>query len=139
MCLLQLVAAFLWTYVLAAFCDIAANSNPALVAFRQRLDALNLLVKMNALPKTLSRRMRAYMHQQKDVMLREDAMESLPLLSSALQIEATLKIHSLWMGSVWFVRDLEPAVKVCIAQALTPRVLAPGELAPIRHLYVVRT
>ena len=42
-CLLQLVAAFLWTYVLAAFCDIAANSNPALVAFRQRLDALNVL------------------------------------------------------------------------------------------------
>ena len=56
---LVLIGAFLWTYVLAAFCDVATNSNPALIAFRQQLDGLNLFIGINGLPKEMAQRLRS--------------------------------------------------------------------------------
>ena len=134
---LVVIGAFVWTLILAAFCDVATNSNAALIRFRQQLDGLNLLISMHSLPKNLAHRMRAYMHQQKGVLLREDAKQALPLLSPALQIEVVLYMHRHWLEGVWFVRDLDAPVKVRLAMAMRPKVLAPKELAPNRHLYVI--
>lgn len=39
--ILVVLGAFVWTRVLALFCDIATNSSPGLTAFRQQLDCLN--------------------------------------------------------------------------------------------------
>ena len=135
--MLILIGAFLWAFVLASFCDLATNSNPTLVAFRQQLDGLNVYIRMNALPKEMAQRMRSYMHQQRGVLLREDAIRTLPNLSPALQIEAVLYVHSHWLNLVWFIRELDAPVKVRLAMAMKPQVLAPGEVAPYRHLYVL--
>ena len=35
------------TAVLAAFCDVATNSNPGLTAFRQDIDGLNLFISIS--------------------------------------------------------------------------------------------
>lgn len=45
--LLVLFAAFLWTYVLAVFCDVSTNSNPGLTHFNQQLDGLNSFIHIN--------------------------------------------------------------------------------------------
>ena len=134
---LIIIGAFLWTYVLASFCDVATNANPALIQFRQNLDGLNHYIHINVLPTKLAKRMRTYLHQQKGVMLREEAKRSLPLLSTALQIEVVLHVNNFWLEHVWFIRDLDAPVKVRLAMAMVPRVLAPAEVAPNRHLYVM--
>ena len=134
---LVLIGAFLWTFVLAAFCDVATNSNPAMVAFHQNIDGLNLFIKMNTLPKGMAKRMRLYMHQQRGSMLRENAKQTLPQLSAALQVEAVMHVHKYWLDAIWFIRDLDAPVKVRCAMAMAPKILAPSELAPNRHLYVV--
>jgi len=85
----------------------------------------------------MATRMRRFMHQQAGAQLREDASQALRHLSLALQVEITLHIHQHWLRSVWFVRGLDEAFKVRLAQVMEPVVLAPGEVAPLRHLYVI--
>ena len=46
---LVFLGALLWTQVLALFCDVATNSNPAETLFRQTLDDLNTFVEVLAL------------------------------------------------------------------------------------------
>ena len=130
--LLVLFGAFTWTYVLALFCDMATNGNPALTRFRQRLDGLNLLIMINDLPAETASRMRSFFQQQKALVLREDAQRSMPLLSLPLQVELMWSIHSHWMRSIWFIKDLEDTVKVKMAMAMSERMLAPSEVAPKR-------
>ena len=48
-----------------------------------------------------------------------------------------LFVHSAWLNSVWFLSNLDAPVKVRLAMAMQPKVLAPGEVAPNRHLYVM--
>jgi hypothetical protein len=134
---LVVIGAFVWTLILAAFCDVATNGNAALIRFRQQLDGLNMLITMHGLPRELAHKTRTYMHQQKGVLLREDAKQALPLLSPALQIEIVLHMHKHWLDAVWFVRDIDAPVKVRLAMAMRPKVLAPKELAPNRQLYVI--
>jgi hypothetical protein len=62
---LTLLGAFIWTTVLALFCDVATNSNPAMTLLRQRLDGLNLLISIHELPADMAQRLRSYYHQQK--------------------------------------------------------------------------
>ena len=135
---LVIIGSFIWTAVLAAFCDVATNSNPALTEFRQNLDSLNLFISINELPKDMAFRLRSFMHQQKGVQLQSDAKRTLPRISPALQVEVVLYIHRQWLGTIWFIRDLEAAVKVRLAMSMEPKVLAPGEVAPKRMLYVVQ-
>ena len=135
---LVVVGSFIWTMVLAAFCDVATNSNPGLTAFRQDIDGLNLFISINALPRDMAQRLRSFMHQQKGVQLREDAKRSLPRLSPALQVEVILFIHRHWLSEIWFIKGLDAPIKVRLAMGMEPKVLAPGEVAPQRFLYVVQ-
>ena len=122
--------------MLAAFCDIATNGDPALTAFRQQIDGLNAFIAFNALPSDMARRMRLYMHQQQGMQLREAlGKRALPNLSLPLQLEAMLHIHRAWLDAVWFIRELEAPVKVRLAMEMQPRVMSPGEVAPNRHMH----
>ena len=133
---LVLWAAFLWTYVLAAFCDVATNGDPALTAFRQRLDGLNAYITFNGVPSEMAGRMRSYMNQQRGMQLRQElGQRALPNLSLALQMEVIQFVNRRWLENVWFIRNLDAPVKVRLAMAMQPKVLAPGEVAPNRNLY----
>ena len=48
-----------------------------------------------------------------------------------------LHVHAHWLDAVWFMAKLDAPVKVRVAMAMRTQVLAPGELAPNRHLYVL--
>ena len=135
---LIVLGAFIWMKVLAAFCDVATNGDPALTNYWQQLDGLNAYIAFNNLPSDMARRMRSYMNQQKGMQLREElASRSIPSLSMPLQLEAVLYVHRKWLDSVWFIRNLESPVKVRLAMSMQQKVMAPGEIAPNRHLYVL--
>ena len=51
--LLVLIGAILWTQILALFCDVVTNSDPAGVRFRQVLDELNAFLDAHELPNNL--------------------------------------------------------------------------------------
>ena len=89
------VGAFMWTRVLALFCDIAVNSSPGLTAFRQTLDSINDFVGHHALPKDVASRIREYLNQQKGLFLRGEAAKSVAALSIALQIEVRACRHAI--------------------------------------------
>ena len=76
------------------FSQIATNSNPGIVQFRQDLDALNQFIEMFNFPQQMARRMREYMHQQQGEQMRKFVTQNaLERLSPALQIEAVLHVH----------------------------------------------
>jgi len=134
---LVLFGAFVWTIILASFCDITTNSNPANTLFRQRLDGLNMYISINRIPSEMAERMRRFLHQQRGVQVREDAKLALPHLSSALQIEVMLYVNSHWLESIWFVRELDDNLKVRLSLMMRPKVVGPGDLAPSGHMYVL--
>ena len=41
------------------------------------------------------------------------------------------------VDAVWFLRGMDEVCLVRVAMAMSNRTLAPGEVAPMRHLYVV--
>jgi hypothetical protein len=134
---LVLLGALLWTQVLATFCDVATNSNPGLTHFRQQLDSLNEFVAFNNLPVDMARRMREYLQQQKNAQMREYAARVMPRLSTALQVEVVLHCHRHWLDRVWFLKNVEMICRVRLAMSMSSQVLAPGEVAPCRQLYII--
>ena len=136
---LQVVlGAFMWTRVLALFCDVAVNCSPALTHFRQTLDSINEFVGYNALPSDLAARMREYLNQQKRQMLRAHYSTAIDSLSPALKIEVVLHCNRHWLNEIWFLNDLEETCLVRLAMAMRPRVFSPNEVVPQRSLYVVQ-
>ena len=134
---LVVMGAFLWTTVLARFCEVATNSNPGQTHFLQSLDEINQYSRINLLPNNLSNRLREYMHEQRAVQQKMWAEKALPQLSIKLQVECLLHCHKYWLDAIWFVRDFDKLCKVKLAQNMSPRVLTPGEVAPRRHMYVI--
>ena len=134
---LVLLGALLWTQVLATFCDVATNSNPGLTHFRQQLDSLNEFVAFNNLPVDMARRMREYLQQQKNAQMREYAARVMPRLSTALQVEVVLHCHRHWLDRVWFLKKGEMICRVRLDMSMSSQVLAPGEVAPCRQLYII--
>jgi hypothetical protein len=88
-------------------------------------------------PEDMGRRLREYLHQMKGTHLQEHAARSLSSLSPALQVEVVLHCHRHWLDEIWFLRGIEELVLVRLAMSMTSRTLAPGEVAPLRALYVV--
>ena len=132
--LLVLGGAFLWTIILAKFCDVATNSDPALTKFRQKLEDLNRFIELEHVPKEMAVRMREYLLQQKDMMLRDEAAQAIPMLSMALQIEVILQCNRPWLDAIHFLRSLEEVCLVKVCTSLSSKTLAPGELAPLGRL-----
>ena len=62
---LVVIGALMWAKVLAAFCDLATNSDPSAVEYRQALDDLNRFCRLHGLPNELKRRLRQFFAQRK--------------------------------------------------------------------------
>jgi len=135
---LVLMAAIIWTIILAKFCNVATNSDPSLTYFYQKLDDLNRFTTDNNVPKEMGRRLREYLLQQKEFILRDSSAQAIPMLSTALQIEVVLECNRHWLSGIWFLRALEEICLVRVCSSLVSKTLAPGELAPRRYLYVVK-
>ena len=110
-----------------------SNQQHQLTVFRQRLDT-NLYIEINDIQPILRDACGRSCISRKGPAAR-GCKAALPHLSPALQIETTLYVHR---HRVHFEhQNLEAPVKVRLAMAMEPKVLAPGEVAPNRHLYVI--
>ena len=67
--MLVVFGAIMWAKVLATFCDLATNSDPSAVEYRQALDDLNRFCNSQGLSVELKRRLRQYFHQRKHIMV----------------------------------------------------------------------
>ena len=85
----------------------------------------------------MAHRLRSFMHHNKRVLLRDAAEHSYRVLSPPLQIEVVLHIHRHWLETIWFVKDLDAPVKVQLAMSMGQKVFSPGEIAPIRNMYII--
>ena len=136
--MLNIIGALIWTQVLALFCDVATNAHPGMALFRQTLDDLNNFIDTNNVKPKLALRLREYLHEQKGMQLRHSVSNVVSALSPSLQVETILTVHRAWLTKIRFMSKLEKQCIVQLAMSMHEIVLAPGELAPKRHLYVVK-
>ena len=137
-CIFVISGALIWTNILALFCDVATNSHPGMVLYRQTVDELNSFIESNEVPPHLALRLREYLHQQRALQIRHSTSKVVESLSPSLQVETVLFVHKKWLKKVWFLARIEQACLVQVAMAMSELVFAPSELAPRRALYVVR-
>ena len=78
--LLVVIGALMWAKVLAAFCDLATNSDPSAIEYRQALDDLTRFCRLHGLPSELKHRLRQFFAQRKhgEMGLLAAASRSLP-------------------------------------------------------------
>ena len=56
-------AAIFWAYKIGTFSSVASNADPATIAFRQTLDAVNEMLEARRIPDEMRVRVRMYFHQ----------------------------------------------------------------------------
>lgn len=88
--LLNLCGAVLWTQILADFCDVATNGDPAEKIFQQNLDELNTFISLHKMPRGLRTRMREFVHVQRFCQREQELEKSVASLSPALQVEVIM-------------------------------------------------
>ena len=76
--LLVVLGAVMWAKVLATFCELATNSDPAALEYRQALDDLNRFCQEQGLSAELKRRLRQFFHQRKVREYRDANQHPLP-------------------------------------------------------------
>lgn len=135
--ILVVLGALMWARVLATLCDLATNSDPSAIEYRQALDDLNRFCHSHGLSSELKRRLRQYFHQRKHVMLAKSASGVIAKMSTSLQIEVVMLVHKHWLDKIWFLRGAEPASLVQLALRMEPFVFAPGELPEPSNLYII--
>jgi len=131
------IGAILWTQILADFCDVASNGDPAGVRFRQLLDELNSFCSLHYIPHDMAIRMREYLHAQRFCQMRFETGKSLFALSPTLRVEVTVYMYARLFEKIWYLKLVDQTVATNIAMRFTSNVMAPGELASLRTLYVI--
>ena len=135
--LLVLIGAILWTQILALFCDVATNSDPGAVRFRQTVDEMNSYLEMHRLPQGLRLRVREYLHAQRDCQSRLETSKAVSALSPSLQVEVIMEVQKHFFERVPFLRNAEAPCVVQVCLEMSSGVFAPGELALLQHMYVI--
>ena len=123
---LVISGAVLWTYVLAVFCEVIANSNPDLSEFRHTMDDLNRLLKLNqtTVPFPVRQKLREYFHQTKHIQVAAAGTRVIDQLSDELQGELVLLINQHWLKRIWFLKDVEVGCVVQVATSMNPLVFS---------------
>jgi len=134
---LVLIGALLWTEVLATFCDVATNSDPEGVRFRQLLDDTTNFLELHELGTPLGRRVREFLYAKRECQQRLETTKVVRHLSPALQVEVIMETQKTFFSRVRFLRAAEEACCVQVALAMSSGVFAPGELAHLLHMYVL--
>ena len=135
--ILVVFGALMWAKVLASFCELATNSDPSLIEYRQAIDDLNRFCRDQGFAPELKRRLRQYFQQRKHVMLAKAASGVIHKMSTSLQIEVVMLVHSHWLDRIWLLRGAEPACLVQLALRMEPCVFSPGEIPEGDHMYVI--
>ena len=137
--IIQFLSALMWAVIIASFCDLTTNANPAGLAFRQTMDDLNMFMEENEIPDPMRVRLRRYFHHIRNLQIMNAAAEVVGKLSSTLQVEVVMHVHGSWIKHVTFLKNVEQGCIVQVARAMQPIVFSPNELPPPRTLYVIKS
>ena len=135
--IMMLVGGFLWGQVVGTFCGVIATFDPHGTEFRRNMDDLNVFMASKHLPVEMRRRLREYFHQTKHLQMANSQRHLFHMMSPALQGEVAWTANEEWLKRIPFLNHCGEDFKVMVAMALTPKVFAPGEVAPKGYLYVI--
>ena len=134
---MMLAGGFLWGQVVGTFCGVIATFDPHGAEFRRNMDDLNVFMASKHLPVEMRRRLREYFHQTKHLQMANSQRHLFHMMSPALQGEVAWTANEEWLKRIPFLSNCGEDFKVMVAMALTPKVFAPGEVAPKGYLYVI--
>ena len=129
--------AILWTQIIAAFVEVATNSNPLNTEFRQTMDHLNEYMRSQALSYPMRQKLREYFQENHYVNVAEANEKVVLKMSPMLQRQVLIPSNKHWLQKLWFLKGSEPAVFVQIILSLQPHVFAPNERTPDEALGIL--
>ena len=133
---LMLFGGMIWGAVIATFCGVIANLDPAGTEFRKTMDDLNTFMALQGLPKDMRIELRQYFHQTKHLQIARANKALIENMSPMLQGQVVWKINERWLRHVWFLRDAEDKFMVQLSLNLAAAVFAPAELCPNGYMYI---
>jgi len=134
---LMLFGGMIWGSVIATFCGVIANLDPAGVEFRKTMDDLNRFMALQGLPNDMRRQLREYFHQTRHLQIARANRLLIENMSPMLQGMVVWKVNERWLRHVWFLAKAEDAFMVELSLALSAAVFAPAELCPQGYMYIV--
>jgi len=133
---LIICGAYFWAYVVGSFCNIVSNPDPHSVAFKQRIDSVNFMLKDQNCSMALNKRLRAYMNPTAHLHRLKEYDELRSLFSPQLQREIAMELCQkgispsvpyLQMGTKYFMVEISRVFVPCLLSPLE-RVLRPSSL-----------
>jgi len=100
--LLVFSSGLLWAYALGEIMTTLANIDVHAARFRQSLDDLNYMMRDQAIPKPMQRKLRSFFFRVKDVQRVRTYSEIVSQLSPSLQGEVALAVNEAWVRKVWY-------------------------------------
>jgi len=134
---LMLLGGMIWGFVIATFCGVVANLDPAGTEFRTTMDNLNRFMALQGLPNDMRRTLREYFHQTRHLQIARANRLLIENMSPMLQGMVVWKVNERWLRHVWFLAKAEDSFMVELSLALQPAVFAPGELCPHGNMYII--
>jgi hypothetical protein len=134
---LMLLGGMLWGAVIATFCGVIANLDPAGTEFRTTMDNLNRFMSQQCLPQQMRQQLREYFHQTRHLQIARANKLLIENMSPMLQGLVVWKVNEKWLRHVWFLRSAEDSFMVQLSLHLTAAVFAPAELCPHGYMYIV--
>ena len=134
---LMLMGGMLWGYVIATFCGVISNLDPAGTEWRNTMDNLNNFMTQQGLPQPMKQQLREYFHQTRHLQMARANTVLIANMSPMLQGLVVWKINEKWLKHVWFLRSAEDSFMVQLSLKLTAAVFAPSELCPQGYMYII--
>jgi len=135
--ILMLLGGMIWGSVIATFCGVISNLDPALTEFRTTMDNLNRFMALQGLPQDMRQALREYFHQTKHLQLARANRILIENMSPMLQGQVVWKVNEKWLRHVWFLAQAEDSFMVQLSLHLTAAVFAPAELCPAGYMYII--
>merc|ERR1719482_1835459 len=134
---LMLLGGMIWGSVIATFCGVVANLDPAGTEFRTTMDNLNRFMSQQCLPQQMRQQLREYFHQTRHLQVARANKLLIENMSPMLQGLVVWKVNERWLRHVWFLRQAEDSFMVQLSLHLEAAVFAPAELCPSGYMYIV--
>lgn len=105
-CILQIVSASTWAYIIGTAAGIAATLDPNAVAFRTTMDQLNLFMKDRKIPTETRHQLREYFEDARELHKAGDDAALLSKMSPLLKGTVAVLASKRWLDQVWFLQGL---------------------------------
>mmetsp|Transcript_37632 Transcript_37632/g.120698 ORF Transcript_37632/g.120698 Transcript_37632/m.120698 type:complete len:507 (-) Transcript_37632:1149-2669(-) len=122
----------IWAYIVGNVCSVVTTMDVHGIAFRQRMDELNYMLKDRNFSTDLRERCRLYFHQSKQQHRVAASAHLVKLMSAGLRAEVAAAANGEWLQQVWYLRNASHAFVAEISVVLSAYTFAPAELVDVK-------